>query len=444
MMKLNNSKLNLNLMGGVLEAPPYLTLLYNNNMKIKLNNTKIKLENLYEIISKILKENLKTKCLNTKQQFTINFFLFANKIINPEIKTLAATYINNQPTLIFPEDLSYLKSFDMINDKNELDIFKFLDGIYHEMQHLFRAHPFRLIEFLKENSNSKIFNIVADSLINSQCNIELPNIWTLELLKEKFKLKENINQLKELTVEELINKLPILSIKIDIFTDNENFDEILKPENSNEEISKFIVKKIIEHIKQIGSVPSEVENLINKWILPKKIMIPTSDVERELQKISRTFDKPSQYNLIYQNSKFVLPAYPFEASTNILVIIDTSGSINIKTAELFFGFLKKLSDKYTVYYTEIDTKIKFEPQKFNKSLKELKFIGRGGTSFKDIESLEKSKFKPHLVLILTDGYVDEFPKNIFPNAKWYLFTTDRIPNAPKFIKILKIEEVENE
>jgi len=202
---------------------------------------------------------------------------------------------------------------------------------------------------------------------------------------------------------------------------------------------------VVEHIKQIGKIPAMIEEIIKNWRFPPKIILPTSDIEIALQKIERSYIKISQFNTIYPNSKIRLPAYPMLTGAEVLVIIDTSGSIDRETAELFFGFLKRLSERYTVYYTEIDTDIKFKPEKFRKEAKELKFIGRGGTSFKNIEKLKTEyKFKnPNIIVILTDGYVEEFPQNIYPNARWFLYTTEKIPeNLPKFIKLLKIEKQE--
>jgi len=469
---------------------------------------KIEINFVYKIVNDIIKlcyfttDENKKLFLTSGEEFALNFFILVDKKIS-DIPSFAATFINNVPVIIFPENIKVWKKLKVIDENDNVNYKKFLAILQHEIQHLVRLHPFRAQKY-----NPTTYNIIADALINSQLDLrEICNeAIYLEDIKQQFNLPYKISELKRMTVEEIIEQIQQQKFnqpnqnqqtqnnqnqntqsnqnkqtnqnnnqqqnnqsnqnnQNNNHQQNQNnqlnqsqqnqssednlskktFDQILEPENSNETSAAENVKKIIDHVKQIGNVPNSIEEIIKNWRFPPKIVLPTNDIEITLQKIERSYIKPSQYNIVYPNSKVLIPAYPMLTGAEILVIIDTSASINSETAELFFGFLKKLSEKYIVYYTEIDTEIKFKPEKFNKNADEIKFIGRGGTSFKNIEKLKTEyKFKsPNIIIILTDGYVEEFPKNVYPNAKWFMYVTEKVPeNLPNFIKLLKIEKQE--
>lgn len=391
----------------------------------------------------------------------------------------ASTFKNNNPILIFN---SNAKRFLETNFKDEK---AFIILLKHEINHLIALHPFRCYELVKDFPNMAFLaNVIADGIINS--NLKIPEelhpvtLNYLQQLLNQAGKEISIEKLAKMTLEEIFElfrqtgqkgdgigkgdgiEKENISGKDNAGKDNESGKagqgqdnsknnplegDIKDPKNSSQEGSKIKIKELIEQAsKAIGSTPGEVEEIIKSWKKVKKINLDVSPIFGFLRELDRTFSYPSNLNLIHKNLKYALPSYKKLKGIEILAIIDTSGSIGVDEAKFFFGILKMIAEKYNLDVVEIDTEIK-DYFRFNSRINQLVFKGRGGTSFKALENLKKftGKSNYNLILLLTDGYVNEFPEfNPYPAAKWFFITTSQIPkNLPRFFKVLKIE-VENQ
>lgn len=95
-------------------------------------------------------------------------------------------------------------------------------------------------------------------------------------------------------------------------------------------------------------------------------------------------------------------------TTSLLIAVDTSGSINNKDLQNFFGVINKFF-KYGIKQMDLvcfDTDIKISPISFHKAWKNFKVKGRGGTNFQCIFDYV-SKHNYDGVILFTDGVAPE-------------------------------------
>jgi predicted metal-dependent peptidase len=214
------------------------------------------------------------------------------------------------------------------------------------------------------------------------------------------------------------------------------------------EVMGQVLEKTIEDYKRssktIGSVPGEVEETI-KWLKKKRIKFRITgrdNIFGLFREIERTY---LAYNPLNRNNdKLVFPSYRPLGGFVVAVVVDTSGSMGPEELSYSLDLINGLIKQAEIYLVEIDTKIQWV-KKVGQVKEEFTFKGRGGTSFTDLERLSKllpaSEVK--VCILLTDGYVEEFPKqNPLPKAKWIGITTSQVPkNSPDWITWFKVEQV---
>jgi hypothetical protein len=151
------------------------------------------------------------------------------------------------------------------------------------------------------------------------------------------------------------------------------------------------------------------------------------------------------YNPLNENNDgFVFPSYRPLVEQTIVVIVDTSGLIGEEELQYSLDLINSLVMQAEIYLVEIDTMIQrvIEVREVDE---EFSFKGRSGTVFTDLERLPQLLPTRDITacIILTDGYVNVFPKkNPLPRAKWIGITTGVIPeNSPNWITWFKVERV---
>jgi hypothetical protein len=231
-----------------------------------------------------------------------------------------------------------------------------------------------------------------------------------------------------------------------------DLDYLKTLESYHKKVIREELKKVVETIKMsgIGNVPGYIEELINSY-KESKIKIPKLEeaILAFKGEVLRSYNFYNPVNQIYSRSypKPVLPSFRPALDSEILIIVDTSGSMGHEELERAFGLIRKATKISKVYVLNIDTEIKGKPipiEKY-KVKSSMRFVGRGGTNFADLERLSQiltpeQKRNIKLVILFTDGLVFEFPKtNPLPNAKWLGITTKEIPkSSPEWIEWGKI------
>jgi len=231
-----------------------------------------------------------------------------------------------------------------------------------------------------------------------------------------------------------------------------DLDSLKTLESYHKRVIKEELKKVVETIKMsgIGDTPAYIEELINSY---KEPIIKIPKLEETILafkgEVLRSYNFYNPINQIYGRSysKPVLPSFRPALDSEILIIVDTSGSMRHEELERAFGLIRKAAKVSKVYVLNIDTEIKEKPIPIEKYRikSSMRFVGRGGTNFTDLERLPQiltleQKKNIKLVILFTDGLVSGFPgNNPLPNAKWLGITTNEIPkSSPEWIEWEKI------
>lgn len=218
------------------------------------------------------------------------------------------------------------------------------------------------------------------------------------------------------------------------------------------------INGIIDKIESSGSwgnIPGDVVETIKESLIPKfnykalfqqfRSTVLSSDYSKTRMKPSRRFG----YSAMGSRRK---------NTTNLLVALDTSGSISNDDLQLALGFIKGFF-KYTVERLDIvqfDTKIYDDNIiSITKAPKSFNIKGRGGTDFNPVFEYVQNESKTCYdgVLIVTDGYAavpdKKYLKNNWKHTKylWVLNSEDnwkRFKNGNKFSEFGKCTYVTSE
>ena len=302
--------------------------------------------------------------------------------------------------------------------------------IAHEVLHCAFQHMFRR----RHRDHSK-WNQACDYVINSI------------LLKEKFSLPEGRlfnNKYADMSAEEVYEKLPNRppnngngSPQIDW-----DFGSSLDPSLPNPETGKTqsasaiqssakdweIATKQAAHVaKQQGQLPGHLESLIEDLLQPQ---IPWREQlwrffsQRKPDRV--TWNRP---NRRLMHSGVYLPSKRFVPTGDVVVAIDTSGSVSEEELQHFATELaeihKSLQPRKT-YVLDIDTEIQNCAEYGPYDQIKLKYRGRGGTSFDPVfKWIEEENIRPDAVVYLTDGYAS-WPKEVFDYPTLWVITNHQV------------------
>lgn len=190
-----------------------------------------------------------------------------------------------------------------------------------------------------------------------------------------------------------------------------------------EEAAKQIIKQAHEAAqKDYGNIPSALQREIEE-VLQEKLR--WDQILRQfLYKASLTLKVLSRK----KRNKRYGPLYPAQKAfpkLNILVGIDTSGSISPNQLKLFFDQLVAINNPNTkIEVVECDCEIQ-RTYEYSKNMKMGKPKGGGGTSFKPIFKYAQEK-KHDAIIVLTDGYDEGEAKNPGIPVLWGVTNDGRV------------------
>lgn len=286
----------------------------------------------------------------------------------------------------------------------------------HEVLHIINKHLIR-----GKNLQKQIFNIAADIAINQYIIEERDsNSKIISCLPKTALLPRHYNLPNEQTAEEYYKALVKNSKKIGIkmpckdgeggskskaqtLDDHDIWKEGNKNEDFQHQVIKNAIKKTLENTKDYGHLPScvlaEIKKALHHETLNWRTLLQRFIHHATLINTLPTRKKPNRrYGLAYDGSKV-------EYKLDMLVAIDTSGSISDDDLSLFFSEIEKIKALgMRIMVVECDAAI--QKQYIYKTMPKI-VSGRGGTDFKPVFSFAaKLRPKPNCIVYLTDLYSD--------------------------------------
>ena len=212
--------------------------------------------------------------------------------------------------------------------------------------------------------------------------------------------------------------------------------EIWDKSNANKDLSKAVVKGTIQtsikNIKDYGNLPGQVQQELNRILKDDSV-----NWKRELNrfvnrativKMALTRKRPNRRYASYEGNKN-------EYKLKVLIGLDTSGSIDNDTLASFFGQVERIkATGLDLQIAECDAAVG-KTYKYRKPPKTV--TGRGGTDFRPVFEYAK-KYKPDVVIYLTDGYADKNWKSKFPTL--WVITPGGDTSRFKFGKVVEMKK----
>jgi predicted metal-dependent peptidase len=269
--------------------------------------------------------------------------------------------------------------------------------LLHEISHCIYLHcnPKRRL-----NREQAKWNIATDFAINIEIkdmNYTLPQKL---LLDDKYR-NHNAEMVYDALPKDADQKYQTLDIHIEPSDGTEDWDDM-----EDKIISVYEMTKD-SYNKKAGNMPGNIKRWIDKMRKSKVKWerIFHRYVGQALAKDDYSYIRP---NRRYISQDLYIPDLRNHIVGNIVLAVDTSGSISEKQLEQFYAELVKLSyliDEITVISCDCQIQEVIKIHKMENFLKKISFAGRGGTSFDPVfDKVTELKLQPEILIYLTDGY----------------------------------------
>lgn len=204
------------------------------------------------------------------------------------------------------------------------------------------------------------------------------------------------------------------------------FDDHSKWPSTESNASKEVLENAVDALvvmaaeeceKNQGTIPGELKKRIDS--LRKKAR-PVADWKRFFRRfIGNEYTDIIRKSKKRESNRFPdAPGNRRRRKANVLVAIDTSGSVSMPEYREFFAQIQTLKEKASFHVVECDTKICHEYD-FNGKVHE-ELHGFGGTSFQPpIDMFIANRKKYECLVYFTDGYA-AVPKNTPKNTIWVI------------------------
>lgn len=293
----------------------------------------------------------------------------------------------------------------------------------HEVMHLLLQHITR-----RELRHPRKWNYAVDMVVNSM----IENIPESCVFPEAFGFPLN------LPAETYYEMLPDEDDKefkiIDCHEDWEDSDE----EGLVHEVVKGMVKEALD--KSRGSVPREIEQFLPEILRERRVPweVLLRNFVGTLGKTLRgvTWKKPNRRFSDAPGSRRI-------PMLNLVVAIDTSGSISDYELGLFFGEIDTISKDKRNHITIIECDARVGAIYEYKGKPPSKITGRGGTYFTPaIEAANEMYPKPDGIVYLTDGYGENPDRCTNIPTMWVItpFGANPCARFGKFVQMRKTEK----
>lgn len=186
---------------------------------------------------------------------------------------------------------------------------------------------------------------------------------------------------------------------------------------------KAVMERVLEKAGRFaGSTPSGIKEMLDnlyrgvldwRWLLQKAILNGT----RKARKDRFTWSRPNRRDDRLKGKKRL-------RMPDIVVAVDTSGSMSDDDVQRCFGEINKISRICnSLRLLNFDAAVT-DKGKVNRLPKKVEITGRGGTDFTEVFDYVEKQIKGHkpLVIMLTDGYAEEGPKRNTMELIWIVLS----------------------
>jgi len=387
-----------------------------------------------ELINKIIVSYLTDGISNTKDNkvFFANLLVQIKKESNKDIGTMGVTIKNSQLYLYYNED--------WINEilKNE-GLAKVKGVIEHELLHLVFNHIKRGDIFKRRHD---IYNIACDLAINQLIGKDkLPKACLFPDMSELKKYNLEPEKNAEHYYKKLIEKAD--KVKLNILDNHNGWGEIKENDKTASELVKSAIKTAYDQSKKSqGHLSGALEEYIKELFTPPTINWKTLLRQYIAYSIKyghkRSWKKPNRRFSDRSDIKGHTP----NRTAKILLAIDTSGSVSDKDFQDFLAEVKGImvSQKCDIDMIQCDSDI-VDKGRLRKSQKlNVKFKGRGGTSFKPVFDYLQKRPDYDMLIYFTDLYCDFKDCHTYKNVIWVLTRQANTNEKPPFGKVVQIND----
>ena len=340
------------------------------------------------------------------------FLLGLSKVIDKSVDTACVRKKGiNCELVINPE---YWESQDEVQQMNLLQ---------HEVYHIVFQHMFLWDLF----PNKEVLGLAADCEVNSYLNNldnswVTPSIWNLPIKQgTKFYYEEIIKQSQQqFNNENSCSNNDDLKTIDDHSQWGKDFHECSDAEKQliQNQINNQIKTAAEQTIKMRGTIPAELQEIVNELLKPKPRIFDWKSYFRRM--LGSIYDINIKKTRRKESVRFPGSAgIKHKKKVSILVAVDTSGSVNNDELSDFFSeitYIYKAGARITIL--ECDARISANYEYTGKWTG--KVHGRGGTDFQPVIDYYRNNKKDYAALIyFTDGECC-IPENVPMDTIWVI------------------------
>lgn len=240
----------------------------------------------------------------------------------------------------------------------------------------------------------RIVDTLYDPKYNGKCAEEIYD----DLLKNANKI--DVNALADMLLDEHLSDLEKKGKKLS--------------ENEKQKIREEIRENLLSSAQNAGSLPAGVDRMVKGLTAPK--ISWKQELRMDVQSTINydySFYKPNRKGMQHG---YVLPGMKKDESLDVCIAIDTSGSIDQHTLNVFFSEIQGIMEQYNDYTIRVwsfDTEVhKEEIFRSDEGVDITTYVpaGGGGTMFEaNWEYMKQNDIMPKVFIMFTDMY---------PNCGW--------------------------
>ncbi len=213
------------------------------------------------------------------------------------------------------------------------------------------------------------------------------------------------------------------------------------PDNENKQEVEVQIKEMLAQAtmvaKRKGKLPGDIERIVSQILQPKIDWRETlARFITEITKNDYSWTKPSTR---YLHTGLYLPSLESEETGKVILLVDTSASIDIQMINQFAGEVQDIVNTFgiSLQVIYVDKEVR-EVQEINPDEQiKLQPKGGGGTDFRPgFDFIEEKDLQPKAVVYLTDGECDSFPVDPDYPVLWAQFGNSEF--APPFGEVIQI------
>jgi predicted metal-dependent peptidase len=328
----------------------------------------------------------------------------------------------------------------------------------HEAIHIILKHCERGLALAKKGVPQIISNIAGDVKANQtlrEAGFKIPEgAVTMEMVNEWLRGKAEVTsdmsmeEIAELLLKKLMEKAEAYNVIMDLKGGkeekrgrvlNSGDEDEEKIEDESEKAAKAERKavEIIVANTSAGRKPAWATIVLDEILKPKlnwKRLLRRALSKGIGKKVKRTWTRPSRKYSLFPGKELL-------KSSDIIVLMDTSGSIDIDTLKQFMGEVYAIAHESSNIYVLMFDATVYEPIRIDRpsDIKKIKITGRGGTMINDALKLLSRRYdNAEEIVILSDWDIadldeDEVEEKLRRYANRIIAVTTLL-KPPEYIK----------